>query len=115
MVKFSHLPGGGGDVPSRWSRARPRPATRTLAAADDDDFADLIEGTWETSSGYMINVNNILSCLDVMASVGGKDLANYEYLQMVFYLFFCVHEYSSSDLGSGNSILLMLLGFFDNW
>ncbi|KAL0892642.1 hypothetical protein ABMA27_014366 [Loxostege sticticalis] len=35
---------GGGDVPSRWSRARPRPATRTLAAADDDDFADLIEG-----------------------------------------------------------------------
>ncbi|XP_026747624.1 clusterin-associated protein 1 [Trichoplusia ni] len=35
---------GGGEVPSRWSRARPRPATRTLAAADDDDFADLIEG-----------------------------------------------------------------------
>ncbi|XP_028161391.1 clusterin-associated protein 1 [Ostrinia furnacalis] len=34
----------GGDVPARWSRARPRPATRTLAAADDDDFADLIEG-----------------------------------------------------------------------
>ncbi|KAM3956925.1 clusterin associated protein 1 [Aphomia sociella] len=34
----------GGDVPSRWSRARPRPATRTLAAADEDDFADLIDG-----------------------------------------------------------------------
>ncbi|XP_053607441.1 clusterin-associated protein 1 isoform X2 [Plodia interpunctella] len=34
---------GASEVPSRWSRARPRPATRTLAA--DDDFADLIEGT----------------------------------------------------------------------
>lgn len=33
-------------MPSRWSRARPRPATRTLAAADDDDFADLIEGSF---------------------------------------------------------------------
>ncbi|XP_049868675.1 clusterin-associated protein 1 [Pectinophora gossypiella] len=36
--------GGGDSVSSRWSRPRPRPATRTLAAADDDDFADLIEG-----------------------------------------------------------------------
>ncbi|KAG6458334.1 clusterin-associated protein 1 [Manduca sexta] len=34
----------GGDAASRWSRARPRPATRTIAPADDDDFADLIEG-----------------------------------------------------------------------
>ncbi|KAJ2939141.1 hypothetical protein O0L34_g8454 [Tuta absoluta] len=36
---------GGDSVSSRWSRPRPRPGTRTLAAADDDDeFADLIEG-----------------------------------------------------------------------
>ncbi|XP_022830853.1 clusterin-associated protein 1 isoform X1 [Spodoptera litura] len=42
---------GGGDVPSRWSRARPRPATRTLAAADDDDFADLIEGVESGEAG----------------------------------------------------------------
>ncbi|XP_059056920.1 clusterin-associated protein 1 [Achroia grisella] len=34
----------GGDVGSRWSRSRPRPATRTLGAADDDDYADLING-----------------------------------------------------------------------
>ncbi|CAB3223527.1 unnamed protein product [Arctia plantaginis] len=35
---------GDGDVPSRWSRTRPRPATRTLATSGDDEFADLIEG-----------------------------------------------------------------------
>jgi hypothetical protein len=38
----------GGEAPGRWSRARP--ATRTLAAADDD-FADLIDG--------MLNIFNI--------------------------------------------------------
>ncbi|KAH9628172.1 hypothetical protein HF086_006803 [Spodoptera exigua] len=42
----------GGDMPSRWSRARPRPATRTLAAADDDDFADLIEGSYKSLPSY---------------------------------------------------------------
>ncbi|XP_075973074.1 clusterin associated protein 1 [Anticarsia gemmatalis] len=42
---------GGGDVPSRWSRARPRPATRTLATADDDEFADLIEGVESGEAG----------------------------------------------------------------
>lgn len=42
---------GGGDVASRWSRARPRPATRTLAVTDDDDFADLIEGVESGEGG----------------------------------------------------------------
>ncbi|XP_060803069.1 clusterin-associated protein 1 [Amyelois transitella] len=36
---------GAAEVPARWSRPRPRPATRTLNTADDDEFADLIEGT----------------------------------------------------------------------
>ncbi|KAJ8727824.1 hypothetical protein PYW08_016209 [Mythimna loreyi] len=42
---------GGGDMPSRWSRSRPRPATRTLATADDDEFADLIEGVESGEAG----------------------------------------------------------------
>lgn len=37
---------GGGDIPSRWSRARPRPATRTLTTTGDDEFADLLEGIY---------------------------------------------------------------------
>ncbi|XP_028032315.1 clusterin-associated protein 1 [Bombyx mandarina] len=32
------------DPQARWSRARTRPTTRTLAAADDEDFADLAQG-----------------------------------------------------------------------
>ncbi|CAH0398114.1 unnamed protein product [Chilo suppressalis] len=48
---FSDRQAYGVETHSRWSRARPRPATRTLAAADDDDFADLIEGVEAEEAG----------------------------------------------------------------